>query len=358
MTYVGRHRNVCFTSNNPSLIEKVFWRDLATRNIMPHNIRYFILQEEIGEAGESNTGTVHLQGYIEFTRSKSLTQLKHDFGDSIHWESRRGTQLEARNYCRKQRTRVLGGMSLESGTAARSRFSGDMIEALEQGAKPSEIAENFPKEFIKKCCGIERWYNKVTAKVPRKWQMEVVICFGPTGVGKSWWACEENADVYHVPWPMGGRWWWPEYEGEECVVMDEFRHQIKMDLMLKILDRHPMKIEWKGGNTEFRSKTIIITTNIDPMQWYPNVQDRSMLRRRFREFCTMLRFVMPERWHTTNHVKTYRDIQYEEVAWNANGVMGNQWEVVNHEESILTEMDYCPHCQEDLDDCSCGGMPH
>ncbi len=74
------------------------------------------------------------------------------------------------------------------------------------------------------------------------------------------------------------------------MVLDEFRHQIKMDDMLMLLDRYPYKIQYKGGFTTFRSKTIVITTNISPENWYPGVRDVTMLRRRLTEFCKLYEF--------------------------------------------------------------------
>ena len=91
---------------------------------------------------------------------------------------------------------------------------------------------------------------------------------------------------------MGGRWWWSKYEGEETVILDEFRHQIKYDAMLKIMDRYPMWTEYKGGTREFTSKKIVITTNIEPMDWYPgkDAEGFSMLRRRILEFAEIWEF--------------------------------------------------------------------
>ncbi len=129
-------------------------------------------------------------------------------------------------------------------------------------------------------------------KGKRDWAMQVHIFVGPSGTGKSYTAQHENPDAFNVPWPMGNRWWWPSYTGQHCVIMDEFRHQIKMDVMLKMMDRYAWALEAKGRNFQFVSHKIVITTNIDPKDWYKKVPlgAKAPLERRIREFATIYDF--------------------------------------------------------------------
>lgn len=59
----------------------------------------YIFQEERGEQG-----TPHLQGYCSF--KTKLRPLSLGLPSSIHWEKRKGTEVEAIEYCRKTETRV------------------------------------------------------------------------------------------------------------------------------------------------------------------------------------------------------------------------------------------------------------
>lgn len=55
------------------------------------------------------TGREHLQAYIEFPAPRTLKSGKDVIGDvSAHFEVRRGSAEEARNYVRKEETRVRG----------------------------------------------------------------------------------------------------------------------------------------------------------------------------------------------------------------------------------------------------------
>ncbi len=53
-----------------------------------------------------------------------------------------------------------------------------------------------------------------------------------------------------------------------------------------------MKVEYKGGNREFNSKKLVITTNIEPMNWYPGKDEEgfSMLKRRLDNFAKIYDF--------------------------------------------------------------------
>jgi hypothetical protein len=83
---MDRYRNWCFTLNNYTEEEY---------NQLKHFGTYVILGKEQGKLE-----TPHLQGYFEFDRPIRFTRLRK-FNNRIHWERRRGTQIEAINYCKK-----------------------------------------------------------------------------------------------------------------------------------------------------------------------------------------------------------------------------------------------------------------
>lgn len=58
--------------------------------------------------------------------------------------------------------------------------------------------------------------------------------------------------------------WWDYYQHEDTVIWDDFRGcDYNLSEFLKLLDRYPYKIEYKGGMCEFNSKSIILTSNKD-----------------------------------------------------------------------------------------------
>lgn len=294
----------CWTLNNPNPTEITTLQSLNNETLMlARRIGYLVCQEE---AGENNTR--HLQGYVEFKTAVKMRSVKNKLGlDRIHLEGRRGTQAQAIAYCKKTESRIEGGLSLEFGTpwmGKKDKFD-NAVKAIKEGASIATILDEYPSQYAKYSEKLIDY--KLTLLGKRTEPPKVVIYVGASGTGKSSTANTRYPDAYHAPWPVGGRWWWPFYQGEEVVILDEFRHQIKFDQMLKLLDRYPLKLEAKGRSFEFVSKRLVITTNIDPRDWYPGVKnaiDRRALERRIQEYANIYDF---EEGHShPNFVKTKR----------------------------------------------------
>lgn len=283
-----RFRNWCFTLNNYNEEEFAILEE-ATDDEVNGVVKYIIFQEEIGEEG-----TPHLQGYME-TKSISLRNLKNKLGLArLHLERRRGRQIDAIEYARKEETRAPGGRQVEKGTMARARGRqpmGSIAGSVMEGKRNREIAQEDPDGYMRHYRGIQALRHALQRH--RRQAPEVLIFYGTTGAGKSCEAARMFPSAYHAPWPVGGRWWWPGYENEETVILDEFRHQIKLDVMLRLLDRHPLWVECKGDNMKMTSSRLVITTNIAPHKWYPGVEENmsiAALRRRIEEFATIWKF--------------------------------------------------------------------
>lgn len=289
-----RFTSICFTLNNPTVGERQLFNlmteDGATRKRL--GVMYLCYQMEVGE-----TGTRHLQGYLEFTGRPRGRAIKTKINQRMHFERRRGTQEQAIAYCRKAESRAPGCMPMEGGTPRIIGRSGrpknktkNLAKDLNDGMNLVDVEGNYPALYLMQKEKIIARFLELQGK--RDWAMKVLIYVGKTGTGKSYSAKSEYPGAYHVPWPVGGRWWWPDYKGEETIILDEFRHQVKYDVMLKLLDRHPFIIEWKGGNSQMVSRNIVITSNIDPKDWYPGMsrEKKEPLRRRIQEFATIWDF--------------------------------------------------------------------
>jgi hypothetical protein len=83
----------CFTWNNYDSSKVPEFRDLL------HKEGKYIFQAEVGESG-----TAHLQGYIEFNeKCRPLSRIKIK---EIHWEKAKGTKRENQKYCSKLNTKA------------------------------------------------------------------------------------------------------------------------------------------------------------------------------------------------------------------------------------------------------------
>jgi hypothetical protein len=108
--------------------------------------------------------------------------------------------------------------------------------------------------------------------------MDIMYIFGATGTGKSHYVDKEAGPAAY--WKDGGSKWFHGYEGEENVVIDEYRSGFPYGVFLQLLDKYPIKVEVKGGMPEFVAKKVWITSNLAPYELYPNVTDKSHLYRR------------------------------------------------------------------------------
>lgn len=130
----------------------------------------------------------------------------------------------------------------------------------------------------------------------------VVICFGPTGTGKSKWAIDNCPEAY---WKPKGNWWCG-YTNQKSVVFDEFYGWLPYDLLLRICDRYPLEVETKGGAIQLVATTFVFTTNKHPEKWYKDVYYEAFKRR-----ITLIKVF--------NTLTDVRDvIDYKSLAWEIN----------------------------------------
>lgn len=83
----------CFTLNNPSEGEVHVLNAIGVGDML---VSYLVFGHEVGE-----NGTPHLQGYVEFKSRWDLVRCQQHFLVRAHYEQRRGTPLEASDYCKK-----------------------------------------------------------------------------------------------------------------------------------------------------------------------------------------------------------------------------------------------------------------
>lgn len=111
-------------------------------------------------------------------------------------------------------------------------------------------------------------------------EREVIVYWGPTGTGKSRRAWNEaGLDAYPKD-PLSK--FWDGYRNHEHVVIDEFRGTINISHILRWFDRYPCNVEIKGSATVLKAKKIWITSNLDPREWYPTLDEptkEALLRR-------------------------------------------------------------------------------
>lgn len=102
----------------------------------------------------------------------------------------------------------------------------------------------------------------------------VVLWFhGSTGAGKTRGAFDHFKEMgfdYTRVWTSGENLkWFDGYDRHECVIVDEFRKDYcTLHFLLRLLDRYPLLVPFKGGFRQWVPKCIIITSPFEPSDLY------------------------------------------------------------------------------------------
>lgn len=260
-------RWVCVLNNyNETDVERL-------QDLVSTFLSYLIFAREVGDSG-----TPHLQCYLETKTRRTLSSLKSRLGVRWHCEIARGNLQDNRTYVSKT------GTSTELGEPMRQGSRSDLArlhEDLKSGTSYMEASDKHFALFLQYRKGISDWISMHS--VSRSWKSVTTLLVGPTGTGKSWTAFTNSRDREGGYWIYPGKGWFDGYSGEETAIFDDFDGEdMPFRLFLRVLDRYPMTVPVKGGHVKWGPRYIWITSNCYPDEWYPSVKQRDMqaLKRR------------------------------------------------------------------------------
>ena len=276
-----RVRRFTMTLNNWTEDER-----LAFHNLPNDEFKYKIYGIEVGEEG-----TPHLQAYCETKNKHTIAGLhklitRHQSAPS-RWAIfvSLGTAHQNMKYCKKGKNFFEIGKP-PPGQGKRTDLD-SVAEMVKSGANMKSIAEAYPKSFIHYSKGIQNLMT-VLNSTPRSSMTLGYWVFGETGTGKSRWAHSLTPDSTYVKDPTSK--WFCGYECEDTVIIDDYRPttELPFSFLLRIADCYKMQVQTKGGQVNFNSKRVIITSphNIDAtfahLDWMREGQ-LAQLKRRFKE---------------------------------------------------------------------------
>lgn len=158
----------------------------------------------------------------------------------------------------------------------------------------SEVLEEHPSVLVKYARGLQYAAMLLSKARDPGVAPTIEVYWGASGTGKTRKAIDENPGAYILTKPNGNSCvWFDGYEGQSCLILDEFYGWVQYDLLLRLLDRYPLKVQTKGGFVEMSATKFIITSNKPWKEWYPNIQEQSALERRFREYGHITHFNAP-----------------------------------------------------------------
>lgn len=226
---------------------------------LPKSITYIRGQLELAESG-----FLHWQFVVCSAKKVRVTAIKKIFGDRAHIEPTRSAA--AIDYVWKDCTRV-EGTQFELGSKPINRSIDKDWEVIRSAAKDG-LMDSIPPDVYVRCYSQLKRIGVDHCR-PIAIEREVFVFWGVTGSGKSRRAWEEGG-LDSFPKDPNSKFW-DGYRGQEHVIIDEFRGTIGISHMLRWLDRYPVLVEIKGSSTVLKAKKIWITSNLDPRQWYPEL---------------------------------------------------------------------------------------
>lgn len=247
-------------------------------------LRYWVFQQEQCPT----TGRIHIQGYLEYKRSVKLASVKLHLGNQgVHLEPRRGTRDEARQYCKKDESRIAGpfegGDWMEDASGKRT----DLQRAkglLDACCTDVELADECFESWVRYRSSFSA-YRELKRPRPEHRDIRTHILYGPTGTGKTHRACGYGDDYWILTRPATKNMplWFDGYQGQLTLIIDEFYGWIPFDFLLRLLDKYKLQLSIRGGYVWACFTTVFITSNVHPDVWYQGVPDdrRPALLRRF-----------------------------------------------------------------------------
>lgn len=162
---------------------------------------------------------------------------------------------------------------------------------MKEGATDHDIFEEFAHCAFKYQQGIRAARTVLAPRRDPTIQPSVHIFWGASGTGKTMRAFAEFKDAYILTKPNGsGCVWFDGYKGQSTIIFDEFYGWVPYDLLLRIVDRYPLQLQIKGGFVECCATNFVFTSNRPWEEWYPNIDDRTALTRRFTEWGKIVKF--------------------------------------------------------------------
>jgi len=247
-----------FTLNN--------WTSDEYEQIKTIPCRWLIMGRETGEQGTPHLqGAVVLQSQKAYSRLTTLPGLKRAHVAEMH-----GTPLQSQVYCTKQDSAAYEKGTLPS--PGKRVDLDDIIDQIYDGSCMRVLANHRPN--AKSIVRYNRGLIALRALIqPVRQGPPTIFWFhGPTGCNKTRLAIDIGVHFGggEFPWISSGSLkWFDGFDGHRVAVLDDLRAKhVEFAFLLRLLDRYPVQVEFKGGHVPFCPSLIIITAPYDPRRMW------------------------------------------------------------------------------------------
>jgi len=255
-----KRRDWCFTENNPEEEPLDFISSIMDRT---NDVQYIIFQRE-----KSKKGTIHYQGYIELKTSRDTKWMKKYISKRAHLEWRKKTREQAREYCRKEKTKIDGPWEAGEWKIKKPGTRTDLVklrEGLIDGSITMKSLTQTGSANYQQIRVAEKLFEYMEPDLSKFRPKEVYWYYGRAGQGKTRKATEEMLADGRPYFCATVAKYVNGYNGQPLCWFDELRPlQYPYVYLLKMLDGYEIKLEIKGSFTIWKPEKIWITS-----PWHP-----------------------------------------------------------------------------------------
>jgi len=221
------------------------------------------------------TQKLHWQGYIQLIYNKTFSSMKKWMeDDKIHLEIAKAGSESNEKYCSKDGQYIRFGEPKQQGKRNDIHV---VTEDIKNGMRYDEVAMTHSCQFIKFHRGFKELINATARSTATSRDVAVTVLVGPTGCGKTSYVYETEKDLYDMVVRKGGQQWFDGYDGQEAILLDEMSPEaVQFELLLRLIDRYPMRLDIKGSFSYAKWKRVYITSNHKIRDWYINKDKESI----------------------------------------------------------------------------------
>lgn len=257
-----RLRRFVFTLNNWTQEEY----DYLTQTF-PKMVNWIVIGKETGASGTSHLqGACILGSQWSFSKIKTLPGFKRSHIEVMH-----GRPEDSLSYCTKEDSAAFVSGTLP--TPGKRNDLAIVTSRIRSGESLQDLIHDDDGAVA-----VVKWHKGLTIlrslhRPPRSNKPFVLWLFGSTGTGKTRCAFEfgrrvaregSDSDIWIS---SGGLRWFCGYDGQSVAIFDDFRakHVSSFAFFLRLLDRYPVSVEFKGGSVGWTPSFVVITCpyNID-----------------------------------------------------------------------------------------------
>ena len=274
-----RSRKWQITINNP--VEKGFTHEVIKDTVkLFKGCVFWCMADEVGNEG----GTYHTHIYMCCSGAVRFSTLKKRF-EGAHFEVAKGTSAQNMDYVTKSgkwagtdksETQVDGTIEVFGECPVERQGQrndiNDLYDMIKQGMSNFDILETCP-EYMLQLDKIERCRQVVLEdKYKREWRvLDTTYIYGETGSGKTRSIMETYGydNVYRItdyqhPFDC--------YAGQDIVVFEEYRSNLRIGEMLNYLDGYPCELRCRYANKVACFTKVYLISNIPLLEQYSDVQ--------------------------------------------------------------------------------------